>query len=90
LKGNPIAEEDNTMKKEEVSPRPAPEDRPVIRACCEFYACRVCRTKTGWPHQKWCELRSVAAPDCADCRYWEAEAGACEHPVHRGRGVGAK
>ena len=59
------------------------DERPVIRAKCESYACRACRTKTGWPHQSWCELSRLTEPDCADCRYWNVKKARCGHPVLR-------
>ena len=57
------------------------EERPRMEARCDLYACRVCRTKTGWPHQPWCELSQVTEPDCADCRYWGGKK--CRHPARR-------
>ena len=59
------------------------DERPVIRAKCEHYACRECRTKTGWPHQKWCELSRLTEPDCADCRYRSVRKARCDHPALR-------
>lgn len=70
--------------------RPAAEERPVIRALCPLFACRVCRTKTGWPHQRWCELSRLTEPDCALCRYWGEKKGkgGCTHAaVRRRRGM---
>lgn len=57
----------------------------VIRASCPLYACRFCRTKTGWPHQLWCVLELVTEPDCEDCRYLAR--GRCAHPARRKGGV---
>ena len=62
-------------------------ERPIIRSACELFACRVCRTKTGWPHQKWCELCDLVRPDCGDCRYWNVGKNKCGHPARRGGGV---
>ena len=70
----------------EVNSPPAAE-RPLIAAACELYACRVCRTKTGWPHQKWCEMKLVTNPDCGDCRYWSEKKGKCDHPAVRKGGA---
>ena len=57
----------------------------VIRAICPQFACRVCRTRTGWPHQSWCEQRETTVPRCADCRYYHAGRQKCVHPT-RGKG----
>ena len=57
--------------------------RPLIAADCPRFVCRICRTKTGWPHQIGCELACLTAPDCADCRYWSAKKDRCEHPAVR-------
>lgn len=78
---HPITEEDRTTETEVL--RPEPEERPVIRARCDLYACRVCRTKTGWPHQKWCAIKPVTEPDCGDCRYWSVRKNRCDHPASR-------
>ena len=59
------------------------EERVRIAAGCPRYVCRLCRTKTGWPHQIGCELACLTAPDCADCRYWSAKKDRCEHPAVR-------
>ena len=74
------------MEERTVSVLSRAAERPRIRADCPLYACRCCRTKTGWPHQVWCEMRHVTEPDCGDCRYWSAEKQACEHPAERGGG----
>lgn len=54
-----------------------------IAADCPRFACRVCRTKTGWPHQSWCALAAVTRPECGDCRYREAARGVCQHPAQK-------
>ncbi len=59
------------------------ENRPIIEAACAKYACRSCRTKTGWPHQSWCERAAVQKPDCGDCRYFDTEKVICIHPAVR-------
>ena len=69
--------------------RPPGQERRPIDARCPRYACRLCRTKTGWPHQPWCELSRVTEPECADCRYWNAGKNLCDHPAAR-RERGAK
>lgn len=55
-------------------------DRPELASPCALFACWVCRTKTGWPHQRWCELIERTEPRCADCRYWSEKRGECRHP----------
>ena len=67
---------------------PGPEERPVIRARCPLFACRVCRTKTGWPHQKWCDQKLAADPDCGGCVYWSRKKERCDHPAMRRGGGG--
>ena len=68
---------------------PVSETRPpglagnLIRARCPRFACRLCRTKTGWPHQRWCELSFLTQPECTDCRYWSEKKHACDHPAAR-------
>ena len=57
--------------------------RCLILSTCPRFACRVCRTKTGWSHQPWCELSWVTEPDCTDCRYWNKKKDLCEHPTAR-------
>ncbi|MBQ7460430.1 MAG: hypothetical protein IJS72_03565 [Oscillospiraceae bacterium] len=54
-----------------------------ITAGCELYVCRECRTKTGWPHQRWCTLRGLTEPDCGECRYYGREKRICVHPAAR-------
>ena len=61
------------------------EREDVIRASCPLYACRDCRTKTGWPHQSWCALGEKLAPLCEDCRYYHRDR--CVHPACRKGGV---
>ena len=64
-------------------PRPFFAQRPIIDASCALFACRSCRTKTGWPHQKWCEMQHLTDPDCADCIYWSVKKNKCDHPARR-------
>lgn len=59
----------------------------VIRARCSRFACCVCRTKTGWPHQPWCELGEEACPGCEDCRYFDRTKARCMHPACKRRGA---
>ena len=61
------------------------KNEAVIRSACPLYVCRLCRTKTGWPHQCWCELRDSTEPGCADCRYHDALRGKCAHPAKERR-----
>ena len=75
-------EEELHVLPEEV-PRPSPAPRPVIHASCALYVCRECQTKTGWPHQKWCELKLLTDPGCADCIYWSVKKDKCDHPARR-------
>ena len=56
---------------------------PIITAECPLFACRECRTKSEWPHQRWCHCAQVVRPACGDCVYWKPEAGVCKHPVRR-------
>ena len=63
------------------------EERGRIAAACPRFACRVCRTKTGWPHQPWCPLSRAVEPDCGGCRYWEPKEGECIHPALRREGA---
>ena len=60
----------------------------LIRAECPLYVCRVCRTKTGWPHQCWCCQAQVTNPDCEECRYYDRNKTECVHPA-RGKGDAA-
>lgn len=59
------------------------ETGSVIRAVCPRFACRLCRTKTGWQHQRWCRLSAVIRPLCEDCRYYSASRNACAYPARR-------
>jgi hypothetical protein len=63
------------------------ETEGIIRSGCPLYSCRVCRTKTGWPHQVWCELRPMTVPGCAECRYRSARNDNCVHPAIRKGGA---
>ncbi len=60
----------------------------VIRANCPRFVCRVCRTKTGWPHQRWCGLGGLTDPACEACRYYAPDRDRCVHPAQRKGGVG--
>ena len=59
----------------------------TIRCACMLYACRVCRTKTGWRHQRWCELAGLTVPGCGECRYHDERRDACAHPSRRKGGA---
>ena len=63
------------------------EAEGIIHSGCPLYSCRVCRTKTGWPHQVWCELRPMTVPGCAECRYRSARDDSCVHPALRKGGA---
>ena len=53
-----------------------------ISSRCEDFVCRVCRTKTGWPHQKWCSSENTE-PGCSDCLYAAKNGTVCKHPQRR-------
>ena len=75
-----ISETDQALLEDAFPPRIR---RPLIDALCPRYVCRLCRTKTGWPHQLGCELAQVTEPECADCRYWNMKNQRCDHPAAR-------
>lgn len=52
----------------------------VIQTKCPDFVCRLCRTKTGWPHQRWCSYRKRTTPECQDCRYYDRRKDQCLHP----------
>ncbi|MBE6910389.1 MAG: hypothetical protein E7474_12605 [Ruminococcaceae bacterium] len=60
-------------------------ERPGIEAKCPLFACRICRTKTGWPHQSWCAAAELVQPECADCYYWGEKDEQCRHPIRHPR-----
>ncbi|MBR6101092.1 MAG: hypothetical protein IKP95_01555 [Ruminococcus sp.] len=47
---------------------------------CSLFACRVCRTKTGFPHQKWCSLYGSDKGSCGGCIYFDKRKKRCRHP----------
>ena len=53
----------------------------LIDAACRLFVCRVCRTKTGWTHQNWCDIADNVKPDCGDCIYSGANKKVCKHPA---------
>ncbi|MBR1737695.1 MAG: hypothetical protein IJ736_11880 [Firmicutes bacterium] len=55
----------------------------IIGGECSIYACRVCRTKVGYHHQAWCELKNIGKPKCEECRYYSPEKEACIHPMKK-------
>lgn len=57
--------------------------RVPIDAQCPDFVCRLCRTKTGWPHQRGCTETANVRPTCADCRYWREKDRRCHHPARR-------
>lgn len=61
------------------------ETETIIHSVCPLYACRVCRTKSGWRHQQWCGIADVTEPDCADCRYYDPLRDKCAHPARERR-----
>lgn len=63
------------------------ETMSIIRGNCTLYSCRVCRTKIGWPHQVWCELKGIIVPGCGDCRYQNVRDFSCIHPATRKGGA---
>ncbi len=54
-----------------------------IRGACPLFACRFCRTKRGWPHQRWCAAAGLTEPECPDCRYHDPGKGSCAHPARK-------
>ncbi|MBR0231505.1 MAG: hypothetical protein IJQ53_04695 [Clostridia bacterium] len=54
-----------------------------IKSECRLFACRLCRTKTGWPHQHWCANAEKTAPGCMDCHYYDESKSECAHPIMR-------
>ena len=59
------------------------EELPCIRSGCPFFACRVCRTKVGWPHQSWCGIKQNTDPGCTDCQYQNRQNKQCAHPSRK-------
>lgn len=57
-------------------------ERRIINAECALYVCKVCRTKNGFEHQKWCS-DPMLAPGCESCFYYDSCKYACGHPSHR-------
>ena len=53
----------------------------IIRGECSLFVCRLCRTKYGWEHQRWCELGAIVEPSCWNCRYFRGQSGECVHPA---------
>ena len=84
MKKKRLSAEPETSPANEVLPEV--RERPVIRASCPLFACRECRTRTGWPHKNGCELIDLAVPDCRACRYWSAKKEKCDHPEMRNGG----
>ena len=74
---------ENDIEESRPDPWGQKADRRRIDARCPRFVCRICRTKTGWPHQLGCEMWLVTAPECADCRYWSAKKSLCDHPAAR-------
>ncbi len=55
----------------------------IIRGNCSLFVCKICRTKYGWEHQKWCEYYSLTLPSCKDCRYFSENESECIHPTKK-------
>lgn len=53
----------------------------TIRSSCSFFVCKFCLTKSGWEHQKWCEINTLTSPECKDCQYFNKQAFLCQHPA---------
>ena len=52
-----------------------------IEAICRHFVCKECRTKVGWPHQRWCSGVDRMRCACADCLYYNEKRGMCVHPI---------
>lgn len=57
------------------------EELSEITSSCPYLVCRVCRTKIGWPHQSWCDLKEKTELCCFDCFYFKVKDEICTHPV---------
>lgn len=55
----------------------------IISGNCSLFACRCCRTKYGWNHQKWCALSLVTHPACTECKYFRERDRECIHPAKK-------
>lgn len=55
----------------------------IITTECTLFACRVCHTKTGHPHQKWCTPNVSGIRECESCLYYNAEREKCTHPYRK-------
>ncbi|MBQ3843256.1 MAG: hypothetical protein II820_11285 [Ruminiclostridium sp.] len=55
-----------------------------ITTVCPLFVCRICHTKTGHPHQKWCTLPEEDIPECESCLYRNTANGKCTHPYKKG------
>lgn len=53
-----------------------------IQCECHLFACRVCRTKAGFPNQTWCSAGTVNET-CEGCNYWDKGKKRCIHPRNR-------
>ena len=54
-----------------------------ITAECALFACRVCHTKTGHLHQKWCTLSAENKVECENCLYYSTKKKKCAHPYRK-------
>ncbi len=55
-----------------------------ITSTCPYLVCGICRTKVGWPHQRWCNKREKTELSCFDCFYLNTGDEVCAHPVFKG------
>lgn len=65
------------------------ETENKIFAECKLFVCRICHTKTGHPHQRWCIMHTTGKSGCEDCVYWREAEKKCRHP-YRKKGGEAK
>lgn len=61
------------------------ERNATIASNCPRFACKICRTKTGWAHQIWCPALPITLPECGDCMYHNEKRETCEHPNVKGK-----
>ena len=58
-----------------------------IHTGCALFASKYCRTKTGWPHQRWCDIADKTMTDCDDCVYYKINKKECKHPILKEKSV---
>ena len=59
------------------------EELSEITSTCPYLVCFICRTKVGWPHQRWCDKKDEAELSCSDCFYFKTKDEVCTHPVFK-------